>query len=75
MRKSLRQLLREYERVIVERTVVANGGDKDLTAMALGVSKRALYKILERHGLLRPRYTRLLPIPFVVVDEKVEDKG
>lgn len=56
--------MREHEKLIVERTLQANGRDRDVAAMALGVTRRGLEKIMERHGLLRPVMTKPLPIPY-----------
>lgn len=60
--KGLRDLLREYERMIIMRTLAANGNDKAKTASALRMTRRALDKALERHRLVKRRYARPLPI-------------
>jgi len=62
MGKTLRELLRAYERDIVLKTMHANRGNYDLTAAALGITRRALDKILLRHHLAKRRYTKALPI-------------
>ena len=72
MHKGFHQLLREYEVVIISRTLQANNGDKELTAKALQVSRRSLDKMLERHRLVRPRFARPLPIPLVSTDDDKE---
>lgn len=61
MGKDLAALLRDYERMIVERTLNANGRNRRKTALALGLSLRGLEKLLARHGLARVRYARRLP--------------
>lgn len=63
MGKPLRQLMRDYERQIVVQTLARNGGNYDTTASALGITRRALEKVLERHGLTKRRFTKPLPIP------------
>lgn len=63
MAKTLHELLSEYERTIVKTTLSRNGGNRDVSAAALGVTRRALDKILKRHHLVRSRYTKPLPIP------------
>lgn len=50
-RKTLRILVREYERLIVTQTLSRNGDNRRRTAEALGISLRGLEKILARHGL------------------------
>ena len=62
MGKTLRELMHAHEREIVTRTMLANRGDYDLTASALGITRRALDKILLRHHLAKRRYTKALPI-------------
>lgn len=69
---TLRQLLRDYEKMVVTKTLQTNGNDKEITAKALGISVRALNKILERHGLVRARFVKPLPIP---VYDGSNDKG
>lgn len=59
--KNLLQLVTEYERMIVERTLIANGRNRKKTAQALGITQRGLEKLLARHGLARIRYARRLP--------------
>ncbi len=61
MGKDLEALLKDYERMIVERTLAANGRNRRKTALALGISLRGLEKLLARHGLARVRYVRRLP--------------
>lgn len=60
--KSLKELVSEYEKMIVSKTLTANGFDRDQTAKALRIGRRTLDKILERHRLVRPRFARALPI-------------
>lgn len=62
-RKTLRDLVRDYERSMVVQTLVRNNGNQVKTASALGITRRTLQKILERHHLLKRRYTKPLPIP------------
>lgn len=69
---SLKELMRAYEKSIVTQTLRANKGDKALTARALDISPRFLNKILERHGLIRPRFVRPLPIPVARTDDDRE---
>lgn len=54
-RKTLRILLREYERLLVEKTLDRNLRDRRRTAEALGITLRGLEKILARHGMSRRR--------------------
>jgi DNA-binding NtrC family response regulator len=68
--KSLRELVAAYERMVVSQTLLRNGGDKGKTAVALGVTRRGLDKLLIRHRLTKPRYTR--PIPIGRVDDDRE---
>ncbi len=63
MGKPLKVLLFEYEREIVTRTLRASNGSRDVAASALGITRRGLEKILERHHLVSRRYTKILPIP------------
>ena len=44
-------LLRSAERDLVRRVLDESRGNKKAAAAALGVSRRALYRLLERHGL------------------------
>jgi DNA-binding NtrC family response regulator len=48
--------------MIVQQTLQRNGGDKRRTAIALGVTRRGLDKLLGRHRLTKPRFTRAIPI-------------
>lgn len=63
MQKTLKDLKRDYERGVVTTTLAKNGGDHHKTSQALGITKRALEKILVRHHLLKRRFTKQLPIP------------
>lgn len=54
--------MREHERSIVTQTLFRNGGNRKLTAQGLGITVRALEKILERHHILPRRFTKPLPI-------------
>jgi len=60
--KTLRDHVRDFERNLVAQTLQRNNGDRRKTAEALGVSERGLEKILNRHHMLRRRFTRPLPI-------------
>jgi transcriptional regulator with GAF, ATPase, and Fis domain len=60
--KTLKNLMREHERLIVVKTMERNGGNQQLSANALGITKRALQKILERQRLVKRRFTKPLPI-------------
>ncbi len=62
MAKGLKELLADYEKTIVSQTLARNGGDKARTAVALQISRRALDKMVARHRLCKPRFTRALPI-------------
>jgi DNA-binding NtrC family response regulator len=65
--------MRDYERNIVAQTILRNGGNRDLAANALGITRRALDKILERHHMLiRRRFTRALPITKVTPSDDEE---
>ena len=70
MGKTLPQLLRDYEKQIVSQTLSRNAGNYDTTAAVLGVTRRALDKILARHGISKRRFTKLLPIPAHVSEEE-----
>lgn len=72
MAKTLKEHLRDHEKYIVKKTLEAHGGDKESVARVLGVSVRALNKILERHGLVRSRFARPLPIPVGRADDDRE---
>jgi DNA-binding NtrC family response regulator len=63
MGKTLRDLVREYERDLVLRTLARNGQDRERARLALGLSPRGFAKVLERHHISAKRYTRRLPIP------------
>lgn len=63
MGKSLPELMRAYERQIVVSTLARNNGNYDMTAAALGITRRALDKVLARHSISKRRFTRVLPIP------------
>lgn len=69
---TLKKLLSDYEKLVVTRTLQANAGDKEKAARALGITARALNRILERHGLVRPRFVRALPIPRGRTDDERE---
>ena len=43
--------LEEVERVLVEKALARHGGNVTLAAQALGLSRSALYRRLQRHGL------------------------
>jgi DNA-binding NtrC family response regulator len=60
--KTLKALMREYERMIVIKTMERNAGSQALSASALGITKRALQKILERQHLVKRRFTKALSI-------------
>lgn len=61
-KKTLKSLMRDHERLIVTKTLERNGGDQQKASEALGITKRALQKILERHGLVKRRFTKPLKI-------------
>lgn len=63
MAKTLRELMSVYERTIIQSTLARNNGNRDTTAEVLGITRRALEKILKRHHLVRSRYSKPLPIP------------
>jgi DNA-binding NtrC family response regulator len=63
MSKTLRDLKRDFERTVVMTTLTRHAGDRDLTAKVLGITRRALDKILERHHLVKRRYTLAIPMP------------
>lgn len=73
--KTLKQLMREHERVIVTQTLARNGGSYDRTAQVLGVTRRALDKILERHRLSKRRFTKPLPIPAQGKNKEIMKNG
>ena len=47
----LQQAIRKAERRAIERAMTSAGGDKNLAARLLGISRRSLYYKLEEHGL------------------------
>jgi two-component system response regulator AtoC len=47
----LEQALRKAERRAIERAMTSAGGNKNLAARLLGISRRSLYYKLEEHGL------------------------
>ncbi|MFT8322684.1 MAG: sigma 54-interacting transcriptional regulator [Bacillus sp. (in: firmicutes)] len=49
--KPLSLLVEEYEKVIIEKALKKNEGNKTLTAKSLGLSVRNLYYKLEKYGL------------------------
>ncbi len=63
MGKTLAQLKHEFEKMVVLQTLKANKDDRDKTAEALGITGRALDKILSRHHISKRRFTKPLPIP------------
>jgi DNA-binding NtrC family response regulator len=63
MSKTLRDLKRDFERTVVMTTLTRYEGDRDMTAKVLGITSRALDKILERHHLVKKRYTQPIPMP------------
>lgn len=63
MGKSLAELMRDYERLIVLQTLQRNGNDRPKAAAALKITRRGLDKILSRNNISKRRYTRPLPIP------------
>jgi DNA-binding NtrC family response regulator len=46
--------LEEVERVLVQKALDRHGGNVSHAAAALGLSRTALYRRLEKHGLLKP---------------------
>ena len=63
MGKTLRDLKRDFERTVIMTTLERHDGDRDLTAKVLGITRRAFDKILERHHLVKRRYTLPIPMP------------
>ncbi|MFN8589367.1 MAG: sigma-54 dependent transcriptional regulator [Candidatus Eisenbacteria bacterium] len=49
-----RLTLDEAERLLIQRALERHGGNVSLAAKALGVSRSALYRRLERHGIRAP---------------------
>jgi two-component system response regulator AtoC len=47
----LEQALRKAEKRAIERAMTSAGGDKNLAARLLGISRRSLYYKLEEHGI------------------------
>jgi transcriptional regulator with GAF, ATPase, and Fis domain len=72
--KTLKNLMREHERLIVIKTMERNGGNQQLSADALGITKRALQKILERQRLVKRRFTKPLPISIITHGESLQER-
>lgn len=49
---SLKSLVEDYERKVIEAALRENKGDRNLTAKKLGISLRTLYYKMERYGLI-----------------------
>jgi transcriptional regulator with GAF, ATPase, and Fis domain len=73
-KKTLKSLMREHERLIVTKTLERNGGNQQLAANALGITMRGLQKILERHHLVKRRFTKPLPFFKKLLSAKKETK-
>jgi transcriptional regulator with PAS, ATPase and Fis domain len=71
-KKTLFDLVREYERHLVTETLKRNGSDKRKTADALGISVRTLDRVLLRHHLIKPSFASPLPIPIGRADDERE---
>lgn len=70
-RKTLRDLMHDYEKHIVIETYKRNASNREKTAHALGISMRCLEKIFARHAIGRRRYARKLPFPpFATLERK-----
>jgi len=59
---SLAKLITQHRLLVVKETLKKNDGNRKLAALALGITPRALKKILGKHGLSKPRYAK--PLPF-----------
>lgn len=51
--RMLKQLVGDYERVLIEKTLFANDFDIGQTARALGISRSALWYKMKRHKILK----------------------
>lgn len=70
--KTLKELVYDYVRMVVAQTLARNGGDKGATARALGLTRRAFDKLLDRYRMSKPRFAR--PLPIVRVVGRVDDE-
>lgn len=52
---SLKDLMNEHERTIIERSLQEHKGNRSRTAEALGISRRGLLNKLKSHGLVATR--------------------
>jgi DNA-binding NtrC family response regulator len=50
--------LSTLERAHIMKVIAESGGNKARAARQLGLSRRALYRRLERHGLAEPAFRR-----------------
>lgn len=50
--KLLKRLIREYEKTVVEKFLLENGGNRTRTAEVLGISRRSLQNKLKLHASL-----------------------
>lgn len=75
MAKPLWQLKRDFELMIVLETLKQNDNDREKVAKLLDITRRGLDKILDRHHMLKRRWTRPLPIPAkeAAADKVVEE--
>ena len=66
--------MRAHERTIILKTLEVNKGNRRRSAEVLGITQRALEKILERHHLVKHRYSQVLPIPPASFSKETDEK-
>lgn len=59
----------EHEKYIISTTLQASRHNKEQAAAALGIDTKTLKKLLKKHGLVRPRFAKPLPIPVGRADD------
>lgn len=57
-RKSLEEHKKDLERVLIQKTLSANDSQMGKTALALGINRVTLWKMLKRYGIRKPRKPR-----------------
>lgn len=59
-RSFLREALRRREKEIVENALRSTGGSATLAAVAIGIQRSNLYRLMKRHGLHAQDFRRPL---------------
>ncbi|MEM6825250.1 MAG: helix-turn-helix domain-containing protein, partial [Pseudomonadota bacterium] len=55
--KSLADQMSVHEKALIAASIAANGGRLKETYLALGLSRKALYDKMQKHGLARENFT------------------